>query len=136
MPTRYIDTEIPASPARIEIYPPSRHEARLPTVIAVNGEIDASNVEEINALAEDILTQQSDIVIDLSEVTFMATRGLRTLTELPEAARSHGVGCAVVTSHAIDHLLDVIDRQRPEWVYDTADSALDAVAVKGFSRGR
>ena len=132
--TSQLGIEIPVGPAHVRVCPPARHDARRPTVIAIDGEIDASNIHDISALTQEILSAQSDVVIDLSDVTFMAARGLSTLTELPERARSHGIGCAVVTSPAIDHLLDVVDRQRPVWVYYTADSALDAVEVEGLWR--
>jgi len=132
--TSHFDTQTLAHPAQIEIYPPTRHDAHRPAVIAVHGEIDASNAHEIGTLAAILFAEQSDIIIDLSGVTFMGSRGLWTLTELPEVARAHGVGCAVVSSYAVDHLLQVIDRRRPPWVFDTADSALNAVAAEGYLR--
>lgn len=103
------------------------HPARpSPVRVEVCGEVDASNAHEIGSLAAALFDHPVDLVIDLSGVTFMASRGLWTVTELPQVAQRCGVDCKVVASEAVDHLLNVLDHARPGWVVDSVDEAIEA----------
>ncbi|WP_155826928.1 STAS domain-containing protein [Jongsikchunia kroppenstedtii] len=115
-------------PAQIDVYPPPRHGPQRPAVVAVRGEVDASNADEVGLAATALFDELVDVVVDLRAVSFIASRGLWILTELPLLARRHGVGCAVVASPATNRLLRIVGQHRPKWVFDTADMAVNAVA--------
>lgn len=57
-------------------------------VVTVDGEIDASNVAELQACLDDLLVQgDHNFVIDLAEVAFMDSSGLATLVHLFKRVR-------------------------------------------------
>ena len=66
-------------------------------VIALSGEIDLSTVESVSAEVEPALAGDPAIaVLDLREVTFLDSSGLRLLLRLDERQRSNGRRLAIV----------------------------------------
>ena len=122
------DDQALVRPAQIDVYPPPSHGPPRPAVVAVHGEIDASNADEVGLAATALFDELVDVVVDLGAVSFIASRGLWILIELPVLARHRGVACAVVASPAANRLLRIVGQHRPMWVFDTADTAANAVA--------
>jgi anti-anti-sigma factor len=116
-----------ALPAQIDVYSPPLSDPQRPAVVTVHGEVDASNADEVGLVATSLLGDLSDVVVDLAAVSFISSSGLWILTDLPVLARHHGLGYAIVASAAVNRLLKIAGRQRPEWVFDTAESAMSAV---------
>ncbi len=102
-----------------------------PTVVSISGEIDASNSSEIDSRIQSLFARRVDVVIDMTGVTFIGSCGLWAVVGLPQIARTYGVGCAVVTSVAVDRLLRVVNHCRPAWVFDLCSDAANALAAEG-----
>lgn len=76
------------------------------TVVAVSGEVDIATVGQLR----DVLAAQdaADLVVDLADVTFMDTSGLRLLVERQRAAEDAGARFAIARPHKlVRHLLDI-----------------------------
>ncbi|MFC7752419.1 STAS domain-containing protein [Tsukamurella soli] len=102
-----------------------------PTMVSVSGEIDASNVAEIDSRIQSLFARRVNVLIDLTGVTFMGSCGLWAVVGLPQTSRSYGVGCAVVIGDAVDRLLRIVDHHRPAWVFGDLTSAMNALAAEG-----
>jgi len=64
---------------------------------SLRGEVDLSTVSEVNARFDEALEDTPDLlVLDLREVTFLDSSGLRMLLRLDERQRSAGKKLAVV----------------------------------------
>ncbi|MFC7753134.1 STAS domain-containing protein [Tsukamurella soli] len=101
-------------------------------VVTISGEIDASNSSDIDTCVQALYARRVDVLIDLSGVTFMGSCGLWAVVGLPQIARSYGVGCAVLTSDAVDRLLQVVNHCRPPWVFEDRRAALNALVTEGL----
>jgi anti-anti-sigma factor len=124
-----------SAPARIDVDPTTRtggQSAVGPTVVAVSGEIDASNTHEIEACVQSLFARRMDVVIDLTGVSFMGSSGLWIVVGLPQIARSYGVGCAVATSGAVDRILQVVNHCRPPWVFADRPAAMNTLVAEGL----
>lgn len=117
----------------VDIPSSSRRGRRRQSVVSVEGEIDVSNACRVASAAAALITSPSDVVIDLHAMSFIPSRALWLVTELPDIALSHGVGCAVVTSPALDRLFEILGRVCPDWVYDDIDTAMNAIQNRSQS---
>ncbi|MDF0531366.1 STAS domain-containing protein [Tsukamurella sp. 8F] len=109
-----------------EVEPSDPHH-RPPTVLSVSGYIDASNLNEVTRRAQTLFEQRRDVVIDLSELHFIGTCGLRVVVGLPQTAFAQELGCTVVSNRKVDRLLRLMDGHRPLWVFDHLREAGDAL---------
>lgn len=87
----------------------SQEQGRVPvTVLHVKGNIDSASYQEFQARAQELLAQGTqDLLIDLREVSYMSSAGLRVLNHLYNALRKTGEdhdtvskGVAAGTYHA------------------------------------
>lgn len=62
----------------------------------ITGEIDLSTVTELESRLEEALAEPALLVIDLREVTFMDSSGLRLMLRLDERQRSSGNRLTVI----------------------------------------
>jgi anti-anti-sigma regulatory factor len=63
-----------------------------PTCFVIRGEVDLANYDEVSRLLHEHLdVADSDLRIDLSEVTFFSAAGVRALLEASDVARRLGV---------------------------------------------
>ncbi len=105
------------------------------TYVRATGEIDLSNAEDLAApLLSADAWQGGPIVVDLAEVPFMDSSGLRVLLS---AVRDLGPRLAVVVRpHSpIENLLDLAQLRDRVPAYATADDAVAAVAGAGSHDG-
>ncbi len=123
-----IDVREPTSPGK-QLPLPGQQGPGGPTVVSVAGEVDASNSRRIESRVASLITRRVDVIIDLTAVSFMGSCGLWAVVGLPQIAHGYDVGCAVVTSDAVDRLLQVVNHCRPPWVFDDLPSATKAFAA-------
>ena len=79
------------------------------TTLSVTGEIDLETAPQLrDALMAVVTTAQSQVLIDLSGVSFMDSTGLHTLMAAKRRADISGVELAVThPSHVVERLLEV-----------------------------
>lgn len=95
-------------------------------IVTVDGELDAANVGQFVdfALGED--TRPDRLIIDLSRVSFFATAGFTALHTLNVRCASACIRCIVVTSPAVDRLLQICD---PDSALPVRTDVADALAA-------
>ena len=99
----------PASDASTFDYGGARvraHCRHLATVVTVRGEIDGLNVDRISECIRRFVLEQTDLVLDMSDVTDFAPAGISLLHDLDDECRAAGVEWTLVASPAVIELLD------------------------------
>jgi anti-anti-sigma factor len=72
-----------------------------PEIVAVTGEVTFSNVAELNRRLDAALSGESrDLVVDLSDVSFIDSSGLSALLTASKQARERGGAVALVLAGA------------------------------------
>ncbi len=77
------------------------------TVICASGELDIATVDALQAALDDGARLGDPIELDMTEVTFIDSSGLRTLIVAHESASAEDREFAVVPSKAVRKLLDL-----------------------------
>lgn len=98
-----------------------------PTIVTPTGDLDIASVAEFSAVLDDAATRPADgLIIDLSEVGFMDSSGLRVILEVNERLRREHRSLAVVaprgTSAAV--LFTLAGLRRSLAVFDSRRAAL------------
>jgi anti-anti-sigma factor len=65
-------------------------------VVTVKGEVDLSNVNELEAQIEEAIQGAGSVVLDLESVEYMDSRGVRLVHALSRRLRSHAVDFRVL----------------------------------------
>jgi anti-anti-sigma factor len=85
-------------------------ESRGPTtVIAVSGDIDASNSDFMTTVLRGFATRNDRLVVDMRGVDFVGTQGVRVLVDFDLQCRRDGAAWALVPCRILSRLLAVID---------------------------
>jgi len=81
-----------------------------PPVVEVTGEFDLSTVARWEEDVEAVDRDSTVVVLDLSEVGFVDSAGVRTLFRLVRTAESRGTHLVIVAPHdgAVRRLLDIL----------------------------
>jgi anti-anti-sigma factor len=76
--------------------------------VALTGEIDTSNAEGVRSELEDALSEPA-LVIDLSQLEYLDSAGIRALFAVSESASARGCRCSIVVREAspVRRILDV-----------------------------
>jgi anti-anti-sigma factor len=83
-------------------------EGEGPASFRLIGELDLSNVPQVTARLRKKLHQADQLTLDVSEVTFMDSQGLRMLIELGGEATQRGTTVTVINcSNQVKQLLQV-----------------------------
>ncbi|MGO9153279.1 STAS domain-containing protein [Mycobacterium sp.] len=82
------------------------HCRHLATVVTVRGEIDGLNVDRIGEYIRRFILEQTNLVLDMSDVTHFAPAGISLLHGLDEDCRAAGVEWTLVASPVVSELLD------------------------------
>jgi anti-anti-sigma factor len=98
-------------------------------VVAATGELDAFNIHHLTDYASSFITRGRPLVLDLSQLDFLAAQGIRALFELDRECSGTGTDWAVLTGRPVTRLLRICDQ----------DARLPAVtsieeALERFSR--
>jgi anti-anti-sigma factor len=99
------------------------------TVVAASGEIDASNIDRLTDYVRSVLRANCPLVIDLSELSFFGAQGIPALFMVSEECGRAGVGWAVVTSHPVQRLLRIGDKDRRLPTVSSVPDALKRLAT-------
>ncbi len=105
------------------------------TVIAVSGEIDASNADFTATVLHGFAEWNGEVVIDLTELDFIGTQGLRLLVQLNERCQRENMALAVVPNRMLRRLMQLIDIGSDLPVAQSVDDAVLSVARDGVSPG-
>ncbi|MGZ6778421.1 MAG: STAS domain-containing protein [Mycobacterium sp.] len=87
----------------------SAHPIGATTVITVNGEIDASNADFTASVLHGFATLNGKVAVDLSNVDFIGTQGLRLLIEFHDTCRHRNTAAAIVPCQMLRRLMNVIE---------------------------
>ena len=81
-----------------------------PSVVEVTGELDLSTVARWEENVEAVGRDSAVVVLDLSQVGFVDSAGVRTLFRLARNAASRGTRLLIVAPHdgAVRRLLDIL----------------------------
>ena len=97
-------------------------------VVAVGGDLDASNADDVSAYVHRFVPHGPALVLDITDVGFLGVQGLRAVIGLVEECRRTGVACAVVASQSAVRLLRTVYRRE---VLPFAASVTEAVQQRG-----
>ena len=96
------------------------------TVISINGEIDASNVDEVSRRASEMASDCNTLIVDLAEVNFIALDGLHALFALNMHCALTGTTWSLIVSRAVSRLLRLADHDR---LLPAVGSATEALLI-------
>jgi anti-anti-sigma factor len=82
------------------------HCRHLATVVTLRGEIDGLNADRIAEYIGRFVLEQTNLVLDMNDVTQFAPAGISLLHALDEDCRAAGVEWTLVASPAVIELLD------------------------------
>ena len=86
----------------------TRHRDGEATVLAPIGEVDLVTVHEVRTALREVARDARRVVVDLRQVTFMDSSGLRLLVEAQQGAEHDGYALAVVRGPAsLERLFEV-----------------------------
>jgi anti-anti-sigma factor len=98
------DAEIDCGAARLR-----PHARSLATVVAISGEIDASNADVVSQHIRRFLSVGTALVLDLSDVECIGVKGLRALFALDDECARSGVEWALVANPSVRLVLGAAD---------------------------
>lgn len=104
------------------------HARSLATILRIDGEVDASNAELVAQVVRRFARLRAPLVLDVSQLNFLSSAGLRVLVLLDEEHREAQLHNNVVSGAALrrltrvvtDHGLPVVDSV-PEALQNTHD---------------
>lgn len=82
------------------------------TVVSVSGEIDLATVDRVERVAADALASAESVALDLREVTFIDSTGLRLLLELDDLAMAGGRALTLLPGATVTRLLELTGLDR------------------------
>ncbi|MFD6897040.1 STAS domain-containing protein [Rhodococcus sp. NPDC060086] len=95
--------------------------------VGVAGEIDIRNAVALSDFALGQLRSSSRVILDLSEVEFFGTAGLRVFEELDGESGGAGARWALVCGRPVQRLLRIIDPDQRVPAYTSLESAMRAL---------
>ncbi len=82
----------------------------LGTVLRVDGEIDASNADDVAHAIRQFARLKTPLILDLSHLEFLSTDGFRALLVLNHENHRSRVHCSVVAGAALRRLLRIVNQ--------------------------
>lgn len=101
------------------------------SVIAVRGEVDASNARDVSSHVTGHLGGCCQLLLDLRELEFFGTEGLSALLKINAECVGRGIPWLLVAGGHVSRVLGICD---PKGVLPTADDASTALAA--LDKGR
>jgi anti-anti-sigma factor len=80
----------------------------LGTILRVDGEIDASNANDVAEAIRGFAMLKTPLILDVSHLDFLSVAGFRALLVLNDEYRRARVHCSVVTGAAMRPLLHIV----------------------------
>ena len=81
-------------------------------VITVEGELDAANTRQFNDYIQLRIQEADKLVLDLTALTFFSAEAFSTLHKISVQAAAAGVQWNMLTSPAVDRMLQICDPDR------------------------
>jgi anti-anti-sigma factor len=103
------------------------------TVVAVTGEIDALNADFTATVLHGFATGPDPIALDLSELEFIGTQGLRMLVEFDDRCRLNDVVWTLVPCRMLSRLLELVDIGRQLPISGSVDAAVQRLMCEAPS---
>ena len=100
----------------------------MPRVVHLAGDVDLEHSPEVRRVLLDAVAAQRDILIDLSEVTYIDSSGIACLIEALQAARDLGSDLALVSIS--QQALRVLELARLDLVFPIHSDLNSAVTAK------
>jgi anti-anti-sigma factor len=94
------------------------------TVVSAIGELDAFNIHHLTDYVSTFITRGRPLVLDLSQLDFLAAAGIRALFALDGECGRTGTDWAVLTGHPVDRLLRICDQDARLPAVSSIDEAL------------
>jgi anti-anti-sigma factor len=103
------------------------------SVVAVTGELDLSTAAQWDEEVQTAARHSSAVVLDLSQVRFVDSAGVRTLFRWVQNAERRSVLVVVVAPHdgPLWRLLDILDLESVAPICDSREDALEACKGPG-----
>jgi anti-anti-sigma factor len=101
------------------------------TVISIGGDIYASNADELSHYVSELVPDCGALIVDLSEIDFIALDGLHALIALNNQCARTGTTWALISRHAVNRLLRVGDHDK---LLPAVGSATEALLLVRRSR--
>jgi anti-anti-sigma factor len=101
------------------------------SVIAVRGEVDASNARDVSGYVTSHLEDCSQLLLDLSGLDFFGTEGLSALHKINAECDARGIPWLLVVATHVSRVLSICD---PEGTLPTEDNAPTALAALDTGR--
>ena len=97
------------------------------TVVVLAGEVDATNSDELYGVLESVIAQQPRLlIVDMSELSFMDSTGLRMLLRSTRALDQQGGVLALAAPQVA--VARVLQLTRADQLIPVYDSVADAIA--------
>jgi anti-sigma B factor antagonist len=95
-------------------------------IVEVVGEIDMATAPELAAELEGVGDDSGLVVVDLAQVTFVDSSGLKALVQANRELGRRGIGFRVVSpaDHAVRRIFEITQLTEPLNVVDSLDDAL------------
>jgi anti-anti-sigma factor len=104
------------------------------TLVAISGEIDALNVDDVSGHVRGLVPEGGALIVDLTDIDFIAVDGLRALFALSSRCVRTHTTWAMIATDAANRLLRVGDHDKLLPVVGSATEAL--LLVRRSARGR
>jgi anti-anti-sigma factor len=106
---------------------------RSASVVAVTGELDLSTTAQWDDDLQAAARNSPAVVLDLSQVSFVDSAGVRTLFRWVQTMERRGILVVVVAPHdgPLWRLLDILDLESVAPICDSRNDALEAVKGPG-----
>jgi anti-anti-sigma factor len=99
------------------------------TIVAVSGDIDAWDAARISAYVGGLIATGHPLVLDVTDVDFLAVAGLRALMRIAAECVRAGLEWALVTNDAMNALWRVADRNHRLPARRSVDEALERLTA-------
>jgi stage II sporulation protein AA (anti-sigma F factor antagonist) len=98
------------------------------SIVAVTGELDLSTTAQWDEEVQAAARHAPAVVVDLSQVPFVDSAGVRTIFQWVQRAERRGILVVVVAPHdgPLWRLLDILDLESVAPVCDSREAALEA----------
>lgn len=100
-------------------------EAGCPLCLRIDGEMDLSNTQLVRSQIDELLGEDSNVILDLGPVTFMDSTALGMIIHLGKRLEERGGKLALIITHAPIHKLFSITALDQHFIIcDTREQAL------------
>jgi len=102
-------------------------------VIGATGELDAANIEHLTNYARRCLGARRALVLDLSQLDFLAAQGIICLFDIGDEFERNGIEWALVPGRAVLRLLRICDRDARLPAVSSVDEAVQRFSAANQS---